>query len=118
MLGLDPDLIMHHFSIAPGIKLVKHKLQKMHPHVALLVKVELEKLLKAGFIHAIDYAEWISNIILVSKHEKSIRVCTDFQDLNLACLKDDFPLPNIDMIVHMMVGYEMYSLMDGFLGYN
>ena len=76
MPGLDPDLIMHHFSIAPGIKLVKQKLQKMHHRVALLVKVELEKLLKDGFIHAIDY--WISNIVPISKHEKSIRVCTDF----------------------------------------
>ena len=78
MPGLDPNLIMHHLSIAPGIKPVKQKLRKMHPHVALLVKVELEKLLKARFIRAIDYAEWISNIVLVSKHDKSICVCTDF----------------------------------------
>ena len=32
--------------------------------------------------------------------------------------KDDFPLPNIDMIVDMTAGYAMYSLMDGFSGYN
>ena len=76
MPGLDPDLIMHHLSIAPEIKLVKQKLCKMHPHVALLVKAELEKLLKASFIHSIDYVEWIYNIVLVSKHDKSIRVCT------------------------------------------
>ena len=50
MPELDPDLIMHHLSIAPGIKPVKQKLHKMHPHVALLVKAKLEKLLKAGFI--------------------------------------------------------------------
>ena len=72
MPGLDPDLIMHHFSIAPSIKPLKQKLQKMHPHVVLLVKAELEKLLKVGFICAIDYTEWISNIIPVSKHDKSI----------------------------------------------
>ena len=78
MPRLDPNLIMHHLSIAPGIKLVKKKLCKMHPHVALLVKVELEKILKARFIKAIDYAKWISNIVLVSKHEKYILVCIDF----------------------------------------
>ena len=43
---------------------------------------------------------------------------TDFRDLNLACPKDDFLVPNIDMIVDMTAGYEMYSLMDGFSGYN
>ena len=107
MPGLDPNLIMYHLSITPGTKPVKQKLHKMHPHVALLVKAKLEKLLKAGFIWAIDYAELISNIVPVSKHDKLIRVCTDFRDLNLDCAKDEFPLPNIDMIVDMTVGYEM-----------
>lgn len=118
MLGLDPNLIMHHLSITSRVKLAKQKLQKMHSHVALLVKVELEKLLKVGFIRAIDYAEWISNIVHVSKSNKSICVCTNFRDLNKECPKDDFPLPNIDMIVDMIAGYEMYSLMDGFSRYN
>lgn len=114
MPRLDPDLIMHHLSITSGVKPVKKKIHKMHPHVALLVKAELEKLLKDGFIKAIDYAEWISNIVPLSKEDKSIRVCTDFKDLNKACLKGNFPLPNIDMTV----GYEMYSLTNRFSGYN
>ena len=56
--------------------------------------------------------------ILISKHDKYIHICTNFKDLNKDFPKDDFPLPNIDMIVDMMVGYEMYSLMDGFFDYN
>ena len=118
MLGLDSNLIMHHLSIAPGVKLVKKNLRKMHPHIALLVKVELEKLLGAKFIRAIAYAEWISNIVPISKHDKTIRVCINFRDVNKAYLKDDFPLPNIDIVVDMIVGYEIYSLMDGFFRYN
>lgn len=118
MPGLNPDLIMHHLSITPEVKPVKKKLYKMHPHVALLVKAELEKLLKARFIKVLDYIEWISNIVPISKANKSIRVCTDLKDLNKACPKDDFPLPNIDMIIDMTIGYEIYSLMDGLSGYN
>ena len=38
MLGLDTNLIMHHLSIALGVKPIKKKLRKMHPHIALLVK--------------------------------------------------------------------------------
>lgn len=90
----------------------------MHPHVALRVKVELEKLLKVRFIRAIDYVEWISDIVPVSKFDKSIYVYTYCRDLNEACLKDDFPLPNIDLIVDMNTSYDMYSLMDGFSRYN
>lgn len=78
MLVLYPDLIMHHLSIVLGVKLVKQKLRKMHPHVALLVKTKLEKILRTSFIRGIDYAEWISDIVPISKHEKSIKVCIDF----------------------------------------
>lgn len=90
----------------------------MHPHIALLIKVELEKLLKVGFIRAIDYAQWISNIVPVSKVDKSIKIFMNFRDLNLACPKDDFPLPRIDVIVELIAGHSMFSLMDGFSGYN
>jgi len=84
----------------------------------LLVKKEIEKLLEVGFIRPIDYLEWMENIIPVKKPTGEIRVCTAFKYLNKACSKDDFPLPNIDMIIDSLAGYEILSFMDGFLGYN
>lgn len=68
-----------------------------------------------GFIKPIDYVEWILNLVSVSKHTGGIRICTDFRDLNKTCPKDDFPLPNIDIIVDLTARNEMLSLMDGFL---
>ena len=50
MPGLDHDLIMCHLSITLGVKIVKQKLRKMHPHVAFLIKAELENILKVSFI--------------------------------------------------------------------
>jgi len=60
----------------------------------------------------------MENIVPVKKPTCEIRVCTDFRDLNKVCPKDDFPLPNINMIIDSLPGYEMLSFMDGFLGYN
>ncbi|KAH9293884.1 hypothetical protein KI387_040912, partial [Taxus chinensis] len=96
---LDPTLVVHNLVVHADAKPKKQKLRKMHPRVALLVKEELERLLVAGFIRPIDYSEWISNIVPVQKKPIGIRICTDFRDINKACPKDDFPLPNIDMIV-------------------
>ncbi|KAL5570567.1 hypothetical protein UlMin_027142 [Ulmus minor] len=48
----------------------------------------------------------------------TIRCCIDNRDLNRACPKDDFPLPNIDMLVDAIAGHKMFSFMDGFSGYN
>ena len=72
MRGLDPKLVLHHLPLKLGVKPVKKKLRKMHPQVALLVKGELKKLLDVGFIRPIDYAEWISNLVLVRKHSRGI----------------------------------------------
>jgi len=45
-------------------------------------------------------------------------MCVDFRDLNKASLKDDFPLPYINVLVDNIVGHALLSFMDGFSGYN
>ena len=45
-------------------------------------------------------------------------MCVDYRDLNKASLKDDFPLPHIDVLVDSTAGFELFSFMDGFSGYN
>ena len=42
----------------------------------------------------------------------------DFHNLNKACPKDEFPLPNIDLLVDSAAGSSMFSFMDGYSGYN
>ena len=41
-----------------------------------------------------------------------------FRNLNKACPKDEFPLPNIDLLVDSAAGSSMLSFMDGYSGYN
>nr|KYP59974.1 Retrovirus-related Pol polyprotein from transposon 17.6 [Cajanus cajan] len=45
-------------------------------------------------------------------------MCTDFTDLNKACPKDSYPLPNIDCLVDNASGYELLSFMDAYSRYN
>ena len=42
----------------------------------------------------------------------------DFRNLNKACPKDEFPLPNIDLLVDSATESSMFSFMDGYNGYN
>lgn len=109
MPGLDLELVLHHLPLLLGIKPYKQKLRKMHPQITLLVKVELQKILGVGFIRPIDYVEWISNLVPVTKPTGVIRICMDLRDLNKASPKDDFPLPNIDMIIDLTVGNEVLT---------
>jgi hypothetical protein len=62
--------------------------------------------------------EWVSNPILIDKKGGSIHVYVDYRDIKKACPKEKFPTPFVDQIVDDCVGSEIFSLMDGFSGYN
>ena len=54
----------------------------------------------------------------VKKKNKQIRCCVDFRNLNKVCLKDEFSLPNMDLLIDSAVGSAMFSFIDRFSGYN
>ena len=62
----------------------------------------------------VEYPEWLANVIPIPKKDGKMKVCVDFQDVNKANPKDDFPLPHIDMLVDNTTDHLMLSFMDGF----
>ena len=44
--------------------------------------------------------------------------CVDFRNLNCASDKDNYPVPPMEQILKMVSGSELFSLLDGFSGYN
>lgn len=83
MHGLDHDLVMHLSIVTPSTNPVKQKLRKMHPRVELLAKVEHEKILDVSFIRPIDYAKWISNLVLVGKPDGNIKYAQTLEKTRL-----------------------------------
>ena len=57
-------------------------------------------------------------MVVVKKINGKWRVYIDLTNLNKACPNDDFPFPNIDMIIDLIVGHKILSLMYVFSGYN
>ena len=74
--------------------------------------------MEAKFIRPCQYAEWISNIVLVKKKNRKLRVCVDFRDLNRATPKDEYPMPIADKLVDAASGNRIVSFLDGNAGYN
>jgi ribonuclease HI len=118
MPGIDPTLVAHSLNVEPGAKPVVQPMRTFHPEVEAQISQEVQKLLSAGFIKPIQHPRWLSNIVPVKKKNGQIRCCVDFRDLNKACPKDEFPLPNMDLLIDSTAGHAMFSFMDGFSGYN
>jgi hypothetical protein len=115
---IDPQIDEQDITIYPDVKPVRHKLHPVHPRKLVMIKDEVEKLLKAGFIYPVQLIEWVSNPVPVNKKQGTICVCMDFHDLNKAFPKDNFPTLFIDQIIDARETCEVFSFMDGFSEYN
>ena len=118
MLGLDPRLVAHMLNVNLEAKPVAQPAKIFHTEIKGQIVREVQKLLAAGFIKPIQHPLWLSNIVPVKKKNGQIRCCADFRNLNKVCPKDEFPLPNMDLLIDSAVGSAIFSFMDGFSGYN
>ncbi|CAA0831430.1 Unknown protein, partial [Striga hermonthica] len=120
LTGIEAGVIEHRLNIDLSVRPVK---QKRRHHGAEMDKIieqeqEVDKLMNAGHIKKIQFPEWLSNTVMVSKSGGKWRMCIDFRDLNKACPKDLYPLPRIDQLVNSTAGCELLSLMDASQGYH
>eukprot|EP00253_Pinus_taeda_P035841 PITA_35841 len=73
---------------------------------------------EAGIIAPIRFSEWISNLVPTRNKTGEITFCVDLRNLKNVSLKDHYPLPKMDHILHRVVGASRISLLDGFSGFN
>ena len=116
--GVDPKVCQHRIPLIPDAKPIRLQCYRMNPNYAKKVKEEIDNLLKAGFIAEVESSDWLFPIVVVPKKNGKLRVCVDYRKLNAQTVKDPFPLPFTDMMLDEVAGYEMYSFMDGYSGYN
>ena len=76
------------------------------------------KLKQAGTIKEVFYPKWLANTVMVKKKTRKWCVCVDFTDLNKACPKDPFLMPQIDQLVDATVGHPRMSFLDAFQRYH
>ena len=67
MPTIDVRIIVHEIKTYAGAKPVRKKLRQIHLKKATAIKVEVLKLLRAGFIYPVPLTEWVSNIVLITK---------------------------------------------------
>jgi hypothetical protein len=67
MPGIPWEVIQHKLGIDPTFKPIKQKERRYTPERRETNRVEVNKLLRAGFIRPIDYPSWLANPVLVEK---------------------------------------------------
>jgi hypothetical protein len=60
----------------------------------------------------------LSPIVVVPKKNDKLKIYIDFKKLNTTIKKDVYPLPFTVEVLNIIIGYEVYSFLDGYLGYH
>jgi len=118
MPGLSADLVVHKLPTYPDFPPVQQKQRKFKTDMSDKIKEEIMKQLSANVVRAVRYTTWVANVVPVPKKDGKTRVCVDYRDLNKASPKDNFPLPNIHILVDNCANHEIQSFVDCYAGYH
>ncbi|XP_074356013.1 uncharacterized protein LOC141695684 [Apium graveolens] len=114
MPGIPKVVARHSLHINKNVVPIRQKRRIFFDEKRAAIEQDIDRLLEAKFIEPVQFPTWISNVILVKKHNGKWRMCVDYSDVNKACPKDFYPLPNIDQLIDSTAGNELLSFMDAF----
>ncbi|GJR86124.1 reverse transcriptase domain-containing protein [Tanacetum coccineum] len=118
MTGVPRHIAEHRLNVRKGCQPVRQKKRGQAVERNIAINDEVSKLVTAGIMREVHYHDWLSNPVMVKKSDNSWRMCVDFKDLNKACPKDGYPLPEIDWKVESLCGFPFKCFLDAYKGYH
>jgi hypothetical protein len=75
------------------------------------LNVQLNELLDKGYIRP-SSSPWGYPALFVKKKDQSLRLCVDYQPLNVVTIKNKYLLPRIDILFNQLIGAKVFSKVD------
>lgn len=75
-------------------------------------------MVEAVILREVCEESWIANPVMVKKSDGSWRLCIDFTDLNRACSKDSYRLPDMDEQIDSLTPFKFKCFLDAYKGYH
>jgi hypothetical protein len=64
---IDPDIVVHEIKTYLNAKPIRQRIHLVHPRKVASIKLEVEKILKVGFVYPMALTDWVSNLVPVNK---------------------------------------------------
>ena len=86
--------------------------------MSLKIKEEITKHIESLLVEVTQNPTWLANVVPIAKKDEKIRICVDYRDINKVSPKDNFPSPNIHILIDNCSNHEMQSSVDCYAGYH
>src|SRR3954469_11687138 len=107
--GMPPDRCVEFIvDLKPGTTPILIRPYRMDPHELAELKAQLEVSLSKGFIRP-GSSPWGCPVLFVTKKDGTERMCIDYRPLNLATIKNKYPLPRINDHYGQLAGSTVFS---------
>ena len=116
--GVDSTICQHFIPMKDDVKPSRQRPYTYNDTFAKKIKEEIDKLMEAEFIYEIEHTDWVSPIVVVPQKNGKLRVCVNLKKVNVATIRDNYPLPITDHVIERVAGKVAYNFLDGFSGYN
>nr|XP_043633590.1 uncharacterized protein LOC122604790 [Erigeron canadensis] len=118
MTGVPRELAEHKLNVHPRTFPVWQKKRVLAKERSNAITTKVKKLVEARILRAIFFPKWVSNPVMVKNIDGTWRMCIDFTNLNKACPKDSYLLPEIDQKIESLEGYKLKCFLDAYKGYH
>jgi hypothetical protein len=89
----------------------------MMPEELVELKIQLKDFLDKGYIHP-SSSPWHCPTLFVKKKDEALRLCVDYQPLNIVTIKNKYPLPRIELLFDQLAGSQVFSKIDLLSSYH
>ena len=118
LTGVDPIVCQHTITLCDDAKPSRQCPYSYNENYSMKIEEEINSLKKVGFISEIEHMEWVSPLVVVPKKNGKLRVCVNLKKVNVATIKDHYPLPITNHVLERVAGAKAYSFLDEFFGHN
>jgi hypothetical protein len=110
--GMPPDWDVEFvIELQPGTTPISRRPYKVTPKELAELNVQLNELLDKGYIRP-SSSPWGYPALFVKKKDQSLRLCVDYQPLNVVTIKNKYLLPRIDILFNQLIGAKVFSKVD------
>eukprot|EP00804_Cyclotella_cryptica_P027321 CCRYP_019628-RA/>CCRYP_019628-RA protein AED:0.81 eAED:0.81 QI:0/0/0/0.5/0/0/2/0/195 len=82
-----------------------------------ITKREVQRLCDLGVLKWQDDSEWASPTFIIPKKDNTVRVVSDFREVNKRIVRKPFPIPKISTVLQELEGFTYATALDLNMGY-